>query len=50
MSGVVSLIYGKDFDGENPETLTPLAKIRIEVTVKRIKELDEYAQYNFIKC
>lgn len=26
MIGVDSLIYGEDFDGENPETLTPLTK------------------------
>lgn len=43
MIGVDSLIYGEDFDGENPETLTPLTKKRFDLIVKRIKELDKYA-------
>lgn len=34
--GVDSLIYGEDFDGENPETLTPLTKKRFDLIVKRI--------------
>lgn len=41
--GVDSLIYGEDFDGMNPETLTPLTKKRFDLIVKRIKELDKYA-------
>lgn len=41
--GVDSLIYGDNFDGENPDTLTPLTKARFKFMVKRIKELDEYA-------
>lgn len=41
--GVDSLIYGEDFDGENPETLTPLTKKRFDLMVKRIQELDKYA-------
>lgn len=41
--GVDSLIYGEDFDGENPETLTPLTKKRLEIICKRIRELDKYA-------
>lgn len=43
MLGVDSLIYGENFDGENPETLTPSTKKRFDFIVKRIKELDEYA-------
>lgn len=43
MIGVDSLIYGEDFDGENPEALTPLTKKRFDLIVKRIKELDKYA-------
>ena len=43
MIGVDSLIYGENYDGENQETLTPLTKARFKLTVKRIKELDEYA-------
>lgn len=35
--GVDSLIYGEDFDGENPETLTPLTKKRFDLIVKRIQ-------------
>lgn len=41
--GVDSLIYGEYFDGENPETLTPLTKKRFDLIIKRIKEIDEYA-------
>lgn len=41
--GVDDLIYGENYDGENPETLTPLTKARFELMIKRIKELDEYA-------
>ena len=38
--GVDALIYGDDFDGKNPDTLTPLTKKRLDLIVKRIKELD----------
>lgn len=41
--GVDSLIYDENFDGENPDTLTPLTKARFDLIVKRIKELDKYA-------
>lgn len=41
--GVDDLIYGENYDGENPKTLTPLTKKRLNLIVKRIKELDEYA-------
>lgn len=41
--GVDALIYGENYDGENPETLTPLTKQRFELIIKRIKEKDEYA-------
>lgn len=41
--GVDSLIYGKDFDGENLETFTPLTKKSFGLIIKRIKEIDEYA-------
>lgn len=41
--GVDDLIFGENFDGENPDTLTPLTKKRFDLMVKRIKELDEYA-------
>ena len=41
MLGVDSLIYE-----ENSETLTTLTKKRLDLIVKRIKEIDEYA---FIK-
>ena len=41
--GVDDLIYGENYDGENPETLTPLTKARFELMIKRIKELDKYA-------
>lgn len=41
--GVDALIYGDDFDGKNPDTLTPLTKKRLDLIVKRIKELDKYA-------
>ena len=41
--GVDDLIYGENYDGENPETLTPLTKQRFELIIKRIKEKDEYA-------
>jgi hypothetical protein len=40
---VDALIFGEDYDGENPETLTPLTKQRFELVIKRIKEKDEYA-------
>ena len=35
--------YGKDFDGENLETFTPLTKKSFDLIIKRIKEIDEYA-------
>lgn len=41
--GVDDLIYGENYNGENPETLTPLTKKRLNLIVKRIKELDKYA-------
>lgn len=41
--GVDDLIYGENYNGENPETLTPLTKKRLNLIVKRIKELDMYA-------
>ena len=41
--GVDALIYGENYDGENPETLTPLTKKRLEIICKRIRELDKYA-------
>lgn len=33
--GVDALIYGENYDGENPETLTPLTKQRFELVIKR---------------
>lgn len=33
--GVDALIYGENYDGENPETLTPLTKQRFELIIKR---------------
>ena len=41
--GVDDLIYGEDFDGENPKTFTPLTKNRFDLIIKRIREIDEYA-------
>jgi hypothetical protein len=41
--GVDDLIYGKNFDGEHLDTLTPLTKKRFELIIKRIQELDPYA-------
>lgn len=41
--GMDDLIFGKNFDGENLDTLTPLTKKRFELIIKRIQELDPYA-------
>ncbi len=42
--GVDALIYGRDFDGKNLNTLTsPLTKKRFELIIKLIKEKDKYA-------
>lgn len=38
-----ALIFGEQFDGKTPETLTPLTKERFDKAVKSIREKDPYA-------
>ena len=41
--GVDDIIFGENFDGENPDTLASLTKKRFDYLCRRIKELDPYA-------